>query len=183
MRYRSCHIKLKKKRVQLTPICQRSSWTFHLLSTVLKFTLTCGRCTGMAGGWPVGEPRWWSPAKQKAGMRGGGAGRGVQRSGNTGWEKNRGPGSADASPVRWPRRRPGADPGASSRGKQGSTISHQGSADRHWSKGWCGGPSLSFFLSLSSSRSLSPHLTRSVHTHMHTLNKPPQICSRDYIKK
>ncbi len=152
-------------------------------ATSPRSTLTCGRCTGKAGGWPAGEPRWWSPAGRRAGRRGGGVGKGVQRSGHTEWGRSRGPGSVGASPGKWPRRRPGGGPGASSRGTPGSTTSHPGSADRHWSKGWCGGPSLSLFLSLSSSLSLSPHLARSIHTHIHSLNKLTQICSTDYINR
>lgn len=157
--------------------------TLVVVPVSLKWTLTCGRCTGRAGGQPAREPRWWSPAGQKAERRGGGAGTGVQRSGHTEWGRSRGPGSADVSPARWQRRRPGACPGASSRGTPDSMTIHPGSADRHWSKGWCGEPSLSFSLSLSSSLSLSPHLTRSVHTHINSLNKRDVICPRDYINR
>lgn len=137
--------------------------------------LTCGKCTGMAGGWPAGEPRWWSPAKRKAGTQGRGADREAHRSGRTGWEMNRSLVNVDASLVRMP----GAGRGASSKGTPGSMTSRQGSADRHWSKGWCGGPSLSFF-SLSSTLSLSPHLRHSVHFHMQPLKL--QNCASDYKK-
>lgn len=49
-----------------------------------RSALTCGRCTGTAVGWPEGEPRPGSRARQRAGRRRGEAGRGVRRSGHTG---------------------------------------------------------------------------------------------------
>lgn len=131
--------------------------------------LTCGRCTDTAVGWPEGEPRPGSRARRRAGRRRGEAGRGVRRSGHTGWGMSRGPGSADAFPARWPHKRPAAGPRASSKGKPGSMTSRPGRADRYWSKGQCGGPSLSFFRSLSTSLLLS-QLGPSVHTHIHTLH-------------
>lgn len=108
--------------------------------------LTCGKCTGRVDGQPAGEPRSWSPAAQKAGRRRGGAGTGVQTTAHTEWGRSRGPGSAGAFPVTWLRRRPRAGPTGSSREIPGSMTIHPESADRHWSKGWCAGPSLVFFL-------------------------------------
>lgn len=83
-----------------------------------------------------------------------------------------------ASLVRLQHRMPGAGRGASSKGTPGSMTSRQGSADRHWSKGWYGGPSLSFYLS--STLSLSPHLMHSIQFHMQPLKL--QKCASDYKK-
>lgn len=116
---------------------------FKIGKTLSGTTLTCDRCTCMAGEQLAGAPRWWTPAGQKGAMQGGAAGRGVQKSGHTGWGRSRGPGSAGASLGKWPRRRPVAGPGTSSRETPDSRTSRPGSADRHWSTGWCGGPSLS----------------------------------------
>lgn len=140
----------------------------------------------MDGEQPAGEPKWWSPTEPRAGMRGGAADKEVQLSGHRGWGKSRGLGIAAVSPGRWPHRRPGDGLGASNRETPGSTTVRPGSADRHWSKGWCGGPSYPFFLCLLSlffpSLSLSPHLTLSAHTHIYlTINQ--QIFPNDYMSR
>lgn len=140
--------------------------------TLSGSTLTCNTCTGTAGEQLAGEPRWWTPAWQKEGMQGGAADKEVQKSGHTGWGRSRGPGSAGASPGKWPRRSPAAGPGTSSWETPGSTTSHPGSADRHWSKGWCGGPSLPVFPVLFYPfLSLSPHLTLSALIHIHSTSE------------
>lgn len=161
-----CALNLMKIRIVHTLIIS--------IKKVAYSTLTFDMCTGKAGEQPVGEPKWWNPGGQKAEMRGRVADKGGQQSGHTGWGRSRGLGSAGASPVRWPHKRPGVGPGASRRETPGSTTCHPGSADRHWSMGWCRGPSLPFFYCsfslffLHSFTFLSPHPALSANTHIHS---------------